>query len=106
MDNFLEPITEATETAIKALVTERLDRFNVEPCNIESFTNSEGEPAISIGICYLDAATPISPTVTIALASALRETLVNLGEYRFPYVRHYFQDNQEILGVERACGAA
>lgn len=98
-------ISDETRSLIENVVREHLDGFNVQPCEIESYENHDGEAAISVGICYLDAAKPISPTTTIKLIADLRGRLVDAGEHRFPYVRHYFHEEQEIVGVAHACGA-
>ncbi len=106
MANFDNEISDETKALIEDVVRDHLNGFNVSPCEIVSFENHDGEASISVGICYLDAAKAISPTITIKLVTELRAKLVDAGDQRFPYVRHYFQEEQEIVGVEHACGAA
>ena len=101
MDN--ATISEQTRTLIEATVREHLVGYDVAPCMIEIVDDEPGTVGISIGICYFSAGPPVHPRATLALLSALRGKLVADGDWRMPFVEHYFDKDQKFEGLRRAC---
>ena len=104
--DIVHEIAEDTITLIEDTVREHLEGFNIQPCNVLPYIDATGEEGISVGICYDDASRDIDPRLIIRLVGKLRDNLVRVGEFRSPYVRHYFQTDQVIEGTSNFCGAA
>ena len=96
-------LTDETRALIDATVREHLAGYDVRPCNIELVADEPGSVGISIGICYEAAGPPVHPRVTLALLGALRDKLVAGGDWRMPFVEHYFAEDQVFEGLRRAC---
>ena len=96
-------LSDETRTLINATVREHLVGYDVRPCNIELVDDEPGSVGISIGICYDSAGPPVHPRVTLALLGALRDRLVAGGDWRMPFVEHYFAEDQKFEGLRRAC---
>jgi hypothetical protein len=82
-------------------VAERVLRESLAPygfarADIRSYRDHDGDPALIIDVYYdfLDQA--IEPKVTFGLVGILRSALDEVGETRFPYVRHHFDERQKI----------
>ncbi|MEQ1695057.1 MAG: hypothetical protein ABL901_04375 [Hyphomicrobiaceae bacterium] len=101
MDNVT--ISDKTRTLIEATVREHLVGYDVAPCNIEVVNDEPGTLGISVGICYHSAGPPVHPRLTLALLNALRGKLVADGDWRMPFVEHYFAEDQKFEGLRRAC---
>ena len=96
-------ISDETRTLIDATVRAHLVGYDVRPCNIGLVDDEPGSVGISIGICYESAGPPVHPRVTLALLGALRDRLVASGDWRMPFVEHYFAEDQKFEGLRRAC---
>ena len=96
-------ITDETRKLIETTVHEHLKGYDVAPCNIELVDDEGDLPGISVGICYISAGPPIHPRRTLALLGDLRGKLVASGDWRMPFVEHYFVDDQKFEGQRVAC---
>lgn len=96
-------ISDEIRKLIEATVREHLVGYDVAPCNIELVDDEPGTVGISVGICYFSAGPPIHPRATLALVRALRDNLVAAGDWRMPFVEHYFTEDQKFEGLRRAC---
>jgi hypothetical protein len=96
-------ISDETRKLIEATVREHLVGYKVAPCNIELIDDEPGTVGISVGICYDLAGPPIHPRLRLALLSDLRGKLVAGGDWRMPFVEHYFAVDQKFEGLRRAC---
>lgn len=96
-------ISEETRTLIEATVREHLVDYDVGPVNIELVDDEPSTFGISVCICYHSAGPPVHPRITLALLSALRGKLVAGGDWRMPFVEHYFAKDQKFEGMRRAC---
>ncbi len=104
-DHFMDNLTIADEThkLIETTVLGHLAGYNVSPCNVALVDDEFGMVGISIGICYNSAGPPIHSRLTLALLSDLRAKLVAVGDWRMPFVEHYFTEDQKFEGLRRAC---
>jgi hypothetical protein len=85
--------------AIKSAVRNKLAGMPVEECGITSDEDSTGDNAIFVDICYLrPTGSPIDPQIETELLAEVRDRLLNLGERRFPYIRHHLADGQTVKG--------
>ena len=96
-------ISDETRKFIETTVREHLVGYDVAPCKIELVDDEPGTVGISVGICYDSAGPPIHPRLTLALLSDLRGKLVASGDWRMPFVEHYFAEDQKFEGLRRAC---
>jgi hypothetical protein len=96
-------ISDETRKLIETTVREHLVGYDVAPCNIELVDDEPGTVGISVGICYDSAGPPIHPKLRLALLSDLRRKLVACGDWRMPFVEHYFAIDQKFEGLRRAC---
>jgi hypothetical protein len=104
MTRFYEAPTE-TRLMIEAAVRKFLGTNQASPCNI-FVVDEDGDEMLSVGICYESIRNPIDPRATVDMLASLRDQLVAIGEFRMPYVKHYFEEGQLIVGGEHACGPA
>ena len=96
-------ISEDTQKLIETTVREHLKGYDVAPCNISLVDDEANTVGISVGICYDAAGPPIHPRLTLALLSDLRRKLVASGDWRMPFVEHYFAEDQKFEGLRSAC---
>ena len=96
-------ISDETRKLIETTVHGHLVGYDVSPCNIVLVDDDSGSFGISVGICYNSAGPPVHSRLTLALLSDLRAQLVANGDWRMPFVEHYFAEDQEFEGLRRAC---
>jgi hypothetical protein len=88
-------------TAITAIVDNLLHDYKLETCGIEAADDATGDAAIFVDLCYELNEPEVDPAITTAVRTAIRESLLMLGEARFPYIRHHLQDGQRVKGYGR-----
>ena len=103
MQNDPHAISNETKKLVESVVREHLRDYDVEPCQIAVIDDDDNSVGISVGIWYRSAGLPISPKKTLALLTDLRSQLVKSGDYRMPFVEHYYAAEQKIEGIRRAC---
>jgi hypothetical protein len=96
-------ISDETRKLIETTVRGHLAGYDVSPCNIALVDDDSGSVGISVGICYNSAGPPVHSRLTLALMSDLRAKLVASGDWRMPFVEHYFAEDQAFEGLRRAC---
>jgi hypothetical protein len=96
-------ISDETRKLIETTVHGHLVGYDVSACNIVLVDDDSGSVGISVGICYNSAGPPVHSRLTLALLSDLRAQLVANGDWRMPFVEHYFAEDQEFEGLRRAC---
>ncbi len=94
---------EQTKELIESVVRKHLDGHEIEPCNIVIDVDDDDVESIEVGLCYKLSSRPVDPAKSLDMLSAISRALLDSGDRRTPYVEHYFDDNQEIKGVRRAC---
>ena len=95
-------VSDDTRSLIDETVHRHLAGYNVEPCKVTAIPDDNDSVGLAIGIHYRSAGKPLSPRTTLAMLTDLRDKLVRNGDYRMPFVEHYFAVDQEIDGVRRA----
>jgi hypothetical protein len=61
----------------------------------------DGDPVIFVDVEYDLSDTPVDLTVTSSLTTKLRDRLWDMGETRFPHIRHKFDENQTVAPRRR-----
>ena len=92
-----------TRMLIESVVSRYIDGHHVQPCNIVGDIDGDGVHSIEIGLCYEYSERPIDPAKSLDMLSALSSALVCAGDNRFPFLKHYFDDKQQIKNAHFAC---
>jgi hypothetical protein len=85
-------------TAIEETIAPAMRRMGYQGLRIEEGENHAGEPVIRVHVGYAAEGDPIDSKVTADLVYRLRVRLLELGEERFPHIRHHFDERQKVLG--------
>ena len=88
--------THVVQTAIQQLLKERLDRYGFERAEIHAGRDHSGDPALFIDAFYHFSTQPIQTALILHLLAELRRLLLSKGEQRFLYVRHRFDEKQQV----------
>jgi hypothetical protein len=87
--------------AINNIIDDLLRDYKLDTCGIAADEDSSGDDAIFVDLCYALNEREIDPAITTLVRTAIRESLLNLGEVRFPYIRHHLQNGQKVKGYGR-----
>lgn len=73
---------------------------NLAVRSVEVFAGEDydGDPALFVEISHDFTRNPIDPRALSSLVERLRRALVEVGESRFPLIRHHFAENQKVVG--------
>jgi hypothetical protein len=94
-------IASRTKKLIKSEVERTMKPFGLTHVEIESGEDHDGDPIIQVEATYKLSARAIDPTELSRLLSRLRDKLWQVGETRFPHIRHRFPDGQTVIGYGR-----
>jgi hypothetical protein len=81
---------------IEQIVRESMEKYALKSVSVRAGEDHDGDPVIYIEAAYDLSTTPIDPAVMADLTSILCDRLWELGESRFPHVRHKFHEQQEV----------
>ena len=92
-------------TRVKKLVQNEVERamrpFGLKRVVVDAGEDHDGDPVIFIEATYDMSARAIDPDELSKLLSRLRDKLWQIGETRFPHIRHRFPDGQMVVGYGR-----
>lgn len=91
-----EPKLDEINDAVRELFRERMNRFGFDRAEIHTGSDHSGEPALFIDAFYRLSGEPVDTYQVLRLLTDLRNKLVHQGEKRFPYVRHHFDEKQQV----------
>jgi hypothetical protein len=94
-------VPEAVKRAVVGLLHERLSVFGVMDIDIYPSLNHQDEPAITVRIKIPLIEEPIDVKIIHAAESAARDLAWELGERRFLYTEHDYDENQQIARSKR-----
>ena len=98
MDYFQEqPVDERAVAAVTRLLHERMDKFGFQDAEVVPGRDHDGDPILIIEAQYELSPEPVDPRVTFHLIGEVRRALRELGEHRFPHIRHNFPDDQPVM---------
>jgi hypothetical protein len=86
----------AVNDEIQELLRERLGRYGFERAVINAGSDHSGDPALFIDAFYHLTREPVQSIEMLHLLNELRNFLVRKGETRFPYLRHHFDERQQV----------
>jgi hypothetical protein len=95
------PTTEAVSDEIQRLLRERLHRYGFERAAINAGNDHSRDPALFIDAYYHFTSEPVKTIEILHLLTELRTLLLSKGETRFPYLRHHFDERQQVKPRER-----
>jgi hypothetical protein len=90
------PIAPAVNDDIQKLLKERLGRYGFERAMVNAGSDHSGDPALFIDAYYRLSGEPVKTIEILHLLSDLRNLLVHSGESRFPYLKHHFDEKQQV----------
>jgi len=99
--NDTAPNMEVVSAEIQRLLRERLNRYGFERAVINSGSDHTGDPALFIDAYYHLAGEPVKTIEILHFLTELRNVLVSKGERRFPYLRHHFDERQQVATRKR-----
>lgn len=85
-----EKIAKVVNDVLKA----RMRRFGFKGSSVRPGEDHDGDPVLLIDADYAYSEKPIDVRATIGLISELRDALEEIGEFRFPHIRHHFDERQ------------
>jgi len=95
------PIDPALARAADEVLRAAVGRFGFREAKISAGPDHDGEPALFVDALYDLSLEPVDSRATIEAQVSLHRRLRELGETRFPYVRHRFREGQALLGARR-----
>ena len=84
------------EGLIHSFLKEHLSRYGLEQIDVEVGRDHSGDPALFINAYYRLSKEPVQPRSILHVLTELRHILVSQGETRFPYLRHHFDEKQQV----------
>jgi hypothetical protein len=92
-------------TRVKKLIESEVERvmspYGLNGVVVDAGEDHDGDPVIFIDATYDISARAIDPGALNELLSRLRNKLWQIGETRFPHIRHRFPDGQMVVGYGR-----
>lgn len=89
---------------IERTVREAMGRFGLTSVVAQPDEDHDGDAVIYVEANYDGSGDPIDPEVVARLAIELPKRLWELGEKRFPHIRHYFDEHQQVKPRRRRRG--
>jgi hypothetical protein len=80
------------------MVKSMMGSFGASDVNIRVGRDHDDDPVLYIDVAYEDGGEPIDPKKAMNLQTGLVQRLRELGEYRFPHIRHHFTERQSVVG--------
>jgi len=84
------------EGLIHMFLKEHLGRYGLEQIDVQAGSDHSGEPALFIDAYYRLSQEPVQSRSILQVLTQLRAELVARGETRFPYLRHHFNEKQQV----------
>ena len=89
-----EIIDDKIITAIEDVIRKRMARFGFRRARVRPGLDWTGEPTLYIDAEYDLVKEPLELGVTYGLEVDLMDALEAVGEFRFPHLRHHFDERQ------------
>lgn len=88
----------ATKKAVQKLLKDKFAQYRFERVDVRAGEDHSGDPALFIDAYYGLSDTPLDARLISYTLTELRDLLLKMGEKRFPYVRHHFDERQVVAG--------
>jgi hypothetical protein len=92
-----EPVSAQAIAVIRDVLQQDMLRFGLEEIDVRVAPDHTGEPSLWIEVRYGLDGEPIDPRATAGLVTKLHDRLWELGEERFPYIRHIVPDDKKVV---------
>ena len=86
----------AIPKAVQRLLKQRFAKYRLERVEVRAGEDHTGDPALFIDVHFGLSDTPLDTSLPMENFFEIRETLLKMGEKRFPYVRHHFHEKQAV----------
>jgi hypothetical protein len=103
--NTIHTIAPEVDAVIRQTISEAMSAYRLERIDIRADEDHTGSPAIFVEVSYALSDTPYDPTETLPRIMAVLNAVRTLGEDRFVYIRHLFDDRQPIAKRRRSAAA-
>jgi hypothetical protein len=94
-----EPLDKSVIDAISDLLRGELTPFGLRDVTAVPGEDHDGDPVIFVHVDYVKKPPPVDVRVTSSLVTKLHDRLWDLGETRFPHIRHNFAPSQKVVGI-------
>lgn len=81
---------------IERVLEENLKDIGYVGADIVEDIDQDGDPILEIDVNYRKVGAWVDPTPTFGLSVAVRDALRAIGENRFPHLKHFFPDDQDL----------
>lgn len=93
-----DPIDAGVKKAIEDIVRAEVEAFGMTSVHVSAGSDHDGDPALFVDVVYEDGGKPIDTAVLTRLVSKVHSRTWEMGEERFPYIRHHFDERQKVVG--------
>lgn len=91
-------VREEVLDAVKQTVRRELEPFGFRAVTVTAAEDHDGDPILLIEVDYGRKGHPVDPNVLAGLVTKLRNRLWDMGETRFPHIRHRYPESRKIVG--------
>jgi hypothetical protein len=89
-------ITDELRNTITNVLGEVLSGIGFDEAGVFEDVDHDGDDILRIEIHYRKVGDSVDPTPTFLATTKLRRALAEIGEFRFPHLRHIFPEDQEL----------
>ncbi len=93
----LESVAPDADALIRRTLNTWWGEAQLARIDIRADVDFDGDPVIYIDVDHIYDPDPLDTGARFGMLTELRDALMELGEFRFPHVRHHFDERQEIL---------
>lgn len=90
------PVSPALAAAVEAVLRPKLAPYGLTSLQITPGFDHDGDPAIFVDAEYTLTKIPVDANILLTLIGEVRDVLAAQGEYRYPYIKHHFADDQPV----------
>lgn len=89
-------ISEELNNLVNEVLKAQLADIGFDGAEISEDVDHDGDDILRISIRYRKIGPAIDPSPTFSATTALRHAMRQIGEYRFPHLKHLFPEDQEL----------
>jgi len=90
------PVSAALSRKIEEVLRARLTPYGLSSVKVYPDEDHDGEPVLRIEARYDLSERPVDSRETYAVGKEVWDAVRQMGESRFPHVRHLFDENQKV----------
>jgi len=81
---------------IKAVLHQRLEPYGLDRVDVFPTEDHDGDPILMVEAHYAESDRGVDSRETYAAGKDIRRIVREMGETRFPHIRHLFAENQKV----------